>query len=79
MTACIGSDWHLALETRPPRSRDKTGRLDGEPRPSGASRVPAPGLAIEIAVLVGAASVEDEGKIVTLASRVVSMLTRLIR
>ena len=37
------------------------------------------GAAIEIAVLVGAASVEDEAKIVSLASRVVAMLTRLIR
>ena len=37
------------------------------------------GAAIEIAVLVGAASSEDEAKIVTLASRVVAMLTRLIR
>jgi four helix bundle protein len=37
------------------------------------------GAAIEIAVLVGAASAEDEAKIVALASRVVAMLTRLIR
>jgi hypothetical protein len=37
------------------------------------------GAAIEIAVLVGAASAEDEARIVTLASRVVAMLTRLIR
>ena len=37
------------------------------------------GAAIEIAVLVGAASVEDEEKIVSLASHVVAMLTRLIR
>ena len=37
------------------------------------------GAAIEIAVLVGAAAAEDEAKIVTLASRVVAMLTRLIR
>jgi hypothetical protein len=37
------------------------------------------GAAIEIALLVGAASAEDEAKIVALASRVVSMLTRLIR
>lgn len=37
------------------------------------------GAAIEIAVLVGAASSEDETKIVTLASRVVAMLTKLIR
>ena len=37
------------------------------------------GAAIEIAVLVGAASAADEAKIVALASRVVSMLTRLIR
>ncbi len=37
------------------------------------------GAAIEIAVLVGAASAEDEANIVTLASRVVAMLTRLIR
>ena len=36
------------------------------------------GAAIEIAVLVGAASAEDEAKIVTLASRVVSMLTGLM-
>ena len=37
------------------------------------------GAAIEIAVLVGAASSADEARIVTLARRVVSMLTRLIR
>jgi four helix bundle protein len=37
------------------------------------------GAAIEIAVLVGAASAADEAKIVALASRVVAMLTRLIR
>jgi hypothetical protein len=37
------------------------------------------GAAIEIAVLVGAASVEDEAEIVSLASRVVAMLSRLIR
>jgi four helix bundle protein len=37
------------------------------------------GAALEIAVLVGAASAEDEAHIVTLASRIVSMLTRLIR
>ena len=37
------------------------------------------GAAIEIAVLVGAASEDDEATIVDLASRVVSMLTRLIR
>ena len=37
------------------------------------------GAAIEIAVLVGAATAEDEAKIVTLASRVVAMLTRLIK
>ena len=37
------------------------------------------GAAIETAVLVGAASAEDEAKIVTLATRVVAMLTRLIR
>jgi four helix bundle protein len=37
------------------------------------------GAAIEIAVLVGAASEADEEKIVALASRVVAMLTRLVR
>ena len=37
------------------------------------------GAAIEIAVLVGAASAADEAKIVALAPRVVAMLTRLIR
>ena len=37
------------------------------------------GAAIEIAVLVGAATADDEAKIVTLASRVVAMLTRLIK
>lgn len=37
------------------------------------------GAAIEIAVVLGAASAEDEAKIVVLASRVAAMLTRLIR
>ena len=37
------------------------------------------GAALEIAVLVGAASEADEQKIVALASRVVAMLTRLVR
>ncbi len=35
--------------------------------------------AVEIAVILGAASKEDEAKIVALVSRVVAMLTRLIR
>ncbi len=37
------------------------------------------GAALEIAVLVGAAWEADEQKIVALASRVVAMLTRLVR
>jgi four helix bundle protein len=37
------------------------------------------GAAIEIAVLVAAASAENEAKIVGLASRVVAMLTRLVK
>jgi four helix bundle protein len=35
--------------------------------------------AVEIAVVLGAASPESEAKVVALASRVVAMLTRLIR
>ena len=34
--------------------------------------------ALEIAVLLGAADAEHEARVVTLASRVVAMLTRLI-